>query len=594
MPDSSAPDSALPDSSQPDRHQPHLSPPPSPPPRENLAANLDRLLHSWQSRYTGGRSPSTVGLAFLDWEAHAANAPFQTAALGCAALKQWRRLLMMAMGSEPAIQPKADDRRFVHPGWQQHPFDCVLKAVLLGEEWCESVAQSPGGIGRPNERIVAYSVRQWLDLLSPTNIPWLNPEVIEATKQSGGRNFVEGMNNFLHDQANARGGAPDSAFVVGKDLAATPGKVVFRNKLMELIQYGPTTPTVGEQPVLIVPAWIMKYYILDLSPHNSLIGWLVGQGRTVFAISWRNPGAEMRDTSLDDYRTQGIMAAIDAVQVICGGGKIHATGYCLGGTLLTIAAAAMAREGDDRLASLSLFAAQVDFTEAGELQLFITEDQLDFLNDMMQTQGYLDSAQMGGAFQMLRSNDLVWAHGIRDYWLGEHEALNDLMAWNADGTRLPARMHIEYLRHLFLDNDLAEGRLLVEGRPLALDDLALPLFCVGTERDHIAPWHSAFKLHLLNHGELTFVLTSGGHNAGIVSEPGHPHRHFRIRVREAGGRTLGAEEWKADTAVQEGSWWTEWAGWLNRHSGPSIVPPSMGATDYPPLCAAPGSYVLER
>ena len=254
----------------------------------------------------------------------------------------------------------------------------------------------------------------------------------------------------------------------------------------------------------------------------------------MFAISWRNPGADMRDTSLDDYRTQGVMAAIDAVQAICGDAKIHATGYCLGGTLLSIAAAAMARDNDDRLASLSLFAAQTDFTEAGELQLFITEDQLDFLNDIMQTQGYLDSAQMGGAFQMLRSNDLVWSHAIRDYLLGEHDTPNDLMAWNADGTRLPARMHIEYLRGLFLDNDLAEGRFQVAGRPLALGDMKLPMFVVGTERDHIAPWHSVFKLHLLNDGELTFVLTSGGHNAGIVSEPGHPHRHFRIRVRDAG------------------------------------------------------------
>jgi polyhydroxyalkanoate synthase len=556
--------------------------------------NLDRMLHVWQSRYTGGRSPSTVGLALLDWAAHAANSPFQTAALASTAFGQWSRLVSTSMGGEVAIRPAPDDHRFASPAWQRYPYNLLTQAVLLGEEWWANVAKGSGGVGKPNARIVAFTVRQWLDLMSPSNVPWLNPEVIETTRASGGANLTAGMQNFLHDQAATNGGAPAGRFIVGKDLAATPGKVVFRNALIELIQYAPATATVGAEPVLIVPAWIMKYYILDLSPGNSLIRWLVAQGRTVFAISWRNPGADMRDTSLDDYRTQGVMAAIDAVSAVCGNARIHATGYCLGGTLLSIAAAAMARDNDDRLGSLSLFAAQTDFTEAGDLQLFITADQLNFLNDIMQTQGYLDSAQMGGAFQMLRSNDLVWSHAIRDYLLGEHDAPNDLMAWNADGTRLPARMHIEYLKGLFLDNDLAEGRFQVAGRPLALGDIKLPMFVVGTERDHIAPWHSVFKLHLLNDGELTFVLTSGGHNAGIVSEPGHPHRHFRIRVRAAAARTLGSEEWQRETAPQDGSWWLEWNAWLDRHSGPRVDPPPMGAPGFVPLCDAPGTYVQER
>jgi len=560
----------------------------------SVPENLDRMLHVWQSRYTGGRSPSTVGLALLDWAAHATNSPFQTAALASTALTQWSRLVSTTMGGEMAIRPAPDDHRFAGPAWQQYPYNLLTQAVLLGEEWLANVAKGPEGVGKPNARIVAFTVRQWLDLVSPSNVPWLNPEVIETTRASGGANLTAGMQNLLQDQAATNGGAPASRFIVGKDIAATPGKVVFRNALIELIQYAPATATIGAEPVLIVPAWIMKYYILDLSPGNSLIRWLVEQGRTVFAISWRNPGADMRDTSLDDYRKQGVMAAIDAVQAVCGHAKIHATGYCLGGTLLSIAAAAMVRDNDDRLASLSLFAAQTDFTEAGDLQLFITEDQLDFLNDIMQTQGYLDSAQMGGAFQMLRSNDLVWSHAIRDYLLGEHDTPNDLMAWNADGTRLPARMHIEYLKGLFLDNDLAEGRFQVAGRPLALGDMKLPMFVVGTERDHIAPWHSVFKLHLLNDGELTFVLTSGGHNAGIVSEPGHPHRHFRIRVRDAGARTLGPDEWQRVTAPQDGSWWSEWNAWLERHSGQRVEPPPMGASGSVPLCDAPGTYVLER
>ena len=563
------------------------------PPQLSAEANLDRKLHVWQSRFTAGRSPSTLGLAFSDWVVHAINAPFQTAALARTAMAQWQRLAHTAMGGGKAIVPLPGDRRFAHPAWQQRPYDLLTQAVLLGEEWWDSIVRSPGGVDPRNQRIVAFTVRQWLDLMSPSNVPWLNPEVIEATRNTGGANLAAGMRNLLRDQAAAHGGTVTSSFTVGGNLAATPGKVVFRNALIEVIQYAPATATVGAEPVLIVPAWIMKYYILDLSPGNSLIRWLVAQGRTVFAISWRNPGEEMRDTSLDDYRAQGVMAAIDAVQAICGDAKIHATGYCLGGTLLTIAAAAMARDNDDRLASLSLFAAQTDFTEAGELQLFITEDQLDFLNDIMQTQGYLSSAQMGGAFQMLRSNDLIWSHAIRDYLLGEHEVPFDLMAWNADGTRLPARMHIEYLRGLFLHNDLAEGRFRVGGRPLALDDMRLPMFVVSTERDHIAPWHSVFKLHLLNDGELTFVLTSGGHNAGIVSEPGHSHRHFRIRVRDAGAHTLGPDEWERDTAPQDGSWWVEWGKWLDRHSGRRVDPPPMGAPGFVPLCDAPGTYVRE-
>jgi polyhydroxyalkanoate synthase len=389
-------------------------------------------------------------------------------------------------------------------------------------------------------------------------------------------------------------GSPAVGFTVGGNVAAAPGKVVFRDALMELIQYAPSTEMLDAEPVLIVPAWITKYYILDLVSANSLILWLVGQGRTVFVISWRNPGADLRDTSLEDYRVLGIMAAIDAVRAICGDVKIHTTGYCLGGTLLSIAAAAMARDGDGRLASLSLFAAQTDFTGIGALQPFITEDQLDVLSDITQAQGYLDSAQMGGAFRVRYSNDLVWNGAIREYLLGEHDAPDDLLAWSADGPRLPPRMHIEYLRRLFLHNDLAEGRFRVAGRRLTLNELDVPLFVVGTERDQVAQWRSVFKLHFLNDGDLTFVLTSGGHNSGIVSEPGHVNRHFRIRVRTAGGRTLAPDEWERDTKPKAGSWWLAWGRWLGEHSsGSPGSPPPMGAPGFPPICDAPGLYVRE-
>ena len=409
---------------------------------------------------------------------------------------------------------------------------------------------------------------------------------------------MSGLHNFVEDFRRIASGRlmnEATGFTVGEHVAVTPGKVVLRNELMELIQYAPTTDRVRPEPILVIPAWIMKYYILDLSPNNSLIRYLVDQGFSVFCISWRNPGADLRDTSLEDYRRLGVMAAVDAVAAICGTRKIHACGYCLGGTLLAIAAAAMVRDGDDRLATVTLLAAQTDFTEAGELQLFTNESQLAFLDDVMWRQGYLDSTQMAGAFQLLRSNDLIWSRVIRTYLLGERDQPNDLMSWNADATRMPYRMHSEYLRRLFLRNDLAEGRYLVDGRPVAVSEIRAPIFSVSTETDHVAPWRSVYKIHLLNDGDVTFVLTSGGHNAGIVSEPGHRRRHYRIGHRADHAPYVSAEEWSAKAAAYEGSWWLAWVSWLNDNSGELGASPPLSAPEkgYPALVDAPGMYVRE-
>jgi polyhydroxyalkanoate synthase len=456
------------------------------------------------------------------------------------------------------------------------------------------------GVTPQHERQVEFATRQLLDVFSPANFVLTNPEVLKRTQAEAGLNLVRGFWNLVEDwdrAVNGRRPVGAEAFQVGRNLALSPGKVIFRNRLIELIQYAPATDNVRPEPVLIVPAWIMKYYILDLAPERSLVKHLVDQGFTVFAISWKNPGPEDRDLSLEDYRTLGIGAALDAVAKVAPDKQVHGVGYCLGGTLLAIAAAALAgaagKGGRDPFKTITFLAAQVDFEEAGELTLFINESQVTFLEDMMRHQGVLDASQMAGAFQMLRSNDLIWSRVVHDYLMGERAEMFDLMAWNADSTRMPYCMHSQYLRKLFLDNDLAEGRYRVDGRPIALTDIRAPVFAVGTETDHVAPWRSVFKLHLLLDADVTFLLTSGGHNAGIVSEPGRSGRRYRLREKGERDRYLDPDAWLRDTPLEEGSWWPAWTRWLAARSGPPVAPTEIGGRRLAPLADAPGTYVLE-
>ena len=570
------------------------------------AADLaDRSLHAAIARMTGGLSPAALFHAYSDWATHLAAAPGKRAQLVEKAVRKAVRFENYAYrcaiapgAAQDCIEPLPQDHRFADAAWRQWPFNFLSQAFLLQQQWWHNATTGIRGVSKRHEEMVAFGARQILDMTAPSNFLLTNPEILKHTIASGGFNLVRGLQNFIADWERASSGKKplgSEDFVVGRDLAVTPGKVVYRNRLIELIQYAPATATVRPEPILIVPAWIMKYYILDLSPRNSLVKYLTEQGFTVFMISWKNPGPEDRDLGMEDYRTQGVMAALDAVNTILPNRKVHAAGYCLGGTLLAIAAAAMARDGDDRLATKTVLAAQTDFTEAGELTLFINESQLAFLEDMMWSQGFLDSRQMAGAFQMLRSNDLVWSRLVHDYLLGEREPMTDLMAWNADTTRLPYRMHSEYLRRLFLDNDLAEGHFMVGDKPIALSDVHVPVFAVGTEWDHVAPWRSTYKVNLQTDTEVTYVLTTGGHNAGIVSEPGHPGRSFRVETKKAGDLYLDPERFLVEAPRKSGSWWPEWAAWLGDRSGaPTTVPPlGPPQADRASLRDAPGSYVLQ-
>jgi polyhydroxyalkanoate synthase len=565
---------------------------------------LDRWAHVQMSPLTRSTSTAGLRLAYIDWLTHLSQNPAEQFSLMRKAQEyfvQLARYIPEATGSscKPCIEPLVQDRRFLHAGWQTWPFNVWSQSFLLTQQWWQDATTDVRGVSPHHEDVISFTVRQMLDIISPANFVATNPEVLQRSAETGGANLLQGFKNYIEDvnrlQAHS-GPAGLEAFEVGKELAVTPGKVIYRNDLIELIQYLPSGAKTWPEPILIVPSWIMKYYILDLSPENSLIKYLVDQGHTVFTISWKNPESEDRNLGMDDYLRLGIMDAIDTVTSVVPDQKVHSVGYCLGGTLLSIAAAAMGRDGDDRLASMSLLAAQTDFSEPGELALFIDESQIAYLEDLMWDNGYLNSQQMAGAFQLMSSSDLIWSRMLKNYLLGERAVASDLMAWNADGTRLPYRMHSEYLRHMFLNNDLAGGSYTVHGKPVALTAISCPVYCIGTERDHVAPWRSVYKINLLTDTEVTFLLTSGGHNVGIVNPPGKPGRSYQVLTKQRHDPCLSADAWSEAAPLHEGSWWTDWTAWLKVRSGKKIAAPSMGdpVSGLVVLADAPGTYVMKK
>jgi polyhydroxyalkanoate synthase subunit PhaC len=575
----------------------------SPSAQSQDTAELERALRAQLATVTGGLAPDVYANAWWDWYLNLAeDPPKQWEILQDAATKafdNWAFALKAASGE--LLPPAAADARFAGDAWAQWPFNVYAHAYRNYVDWWHKAWSSVPGVARENERTLDFMARNALEAFSPANYLATNPELLDTTRVEAGVNLVRGFSHWLEDvqrTLDGKGPSGTEKFVIGRDIAATPGKVVMRNELVELIQYSPATPKVFAEPVIIIPAWIMKYYVLDLSASNSLVAYLVAKGHSVFMVSWKNPTASDRRLGMDDYLRLGIRDTVDAVSRIVPQQKIHSVGYCIGGTLLSIAAAMFAADGDKRLASVTLLAAQQDFSEPGELSVFISPSQLEMLEAVMSRTGVLKGEQMGAAFSLLRSRDLLWTPAVNSYLRGKRESPNDLMAWNADATRMPCRMHAEYLRQLYLNNALARGEFTAEGRRVDLSAIQVPMFVVGTETDHVAPWQSVYKARALTRSaDYTFLLTSGGHNAGIVSGPVHPRRRHRVRTWLNAGEALTAQAWYETTQPEAGSWWPVWQHWLAQHSTQALVPPpplGSAAAGFPPLADAPGEYVLQK
>ena len=568
---------------------------------------LDLPLKIALARWAHGISPASLAMAYADWFVHLGVSPSKQFQLASSALHkslQWLRFAGEAWLGRcvPCAEPLPGDRRFSRTAWQLPPYAVLAQGFLLAEQWWKEATTGVRGVSQHHQDVAGFSARQVLDMLSPSNSPCLNPEVLCATLASAGTNLAQGSANLWRDAVAVAGGGKArgvEAFRPGAGVALTAGKVVHRNHLMELIQYEPTTQRVQQEPLLIVPSWIMKFYILDLTPQDSLVRYLVDPGHTVCMVSWRNPGAEDRDLGLDDYVQQGVLDAIAAVQRMRPRARIHAAGYCLGGTLLAIAAALLGQRRDPVLRTVSLLAGQVDFERPGELGLFIDESQIAFLEDLMAERGYLDGREMAGAFQLINSKDLVWSKLVHEYLMGAQTPMTAMRAWNADATRLPARMHSEYLRRLYLENELAEGSFTVAGEAVSLRHLRVPLFVVATERDHVSPWRSVYRILRLASAPTEFVLVSGGHNVGIVSPPegpaAHPDAAYRRMRHEPDAAPPEPEGWlRAAPPPTRGSWWECWHQWLREHGDGRIAATPVAAPRHGKVVPAPGTYVHQE
>jgi polyhydroxyalkanoate synthase len=516
-------------------------------------------------------------------------------------LQVWNNAALRFLGQDvaPAVPTPPGDKRFKNPAWNDGTvFDFIKQSYLLTADWMQKTVHDVEGLDPQTRQKVRFYTRQFADALSPSNFVLTNPEVLKATVESNGENLVKGLQNLLTDLERGKGRlaismtAPD-AFVVGRNLATTPGKVVFQNELLQLIQYTPTTDEVYERPLLIVPPWINKFYILDLRQDNSFIRWAVSQGYTVFVVSWVNPDERLTGKTFDDYMVDGLLAAVGAACAASGTKDVSAIGYCIGGTLMAATLAYLAATGDERIKACTFFTAQVDFADAGELQVFVDEEQLKNLERLMAKRGYLEGSEMFTTFNMLRANDLIWSFVVNNYLLGKDPFPFDLLFWNADSTRMPARLHSYYLRNMYQRNLLAQpGGLTVRDVPLDLGRVTIPIYMQAGRDDHIAPARSVYKATQLFGGPVRFMLAGSGHVAGVVNPPAAKKYQHWLNDTKKNPATL--EEWQAAASEHPGSWWTDWNKWLSKLAGKKVPARVPGSGKLKAIEDAPGSYVLVR
>jgi len=508
--------------------------------------------------------------------------------MAASALKFWEG----GQDAGPIIEPEKGDKRFSAPDWQQNAiFDALKQSYLLAATTLLKTASQVEGLDEKQQRKLVFYLRQFLDAISPINFSFTNPQVIHEIVQTGGQNLVTGMEHLLRDLKAGQMKMTDTdAFALGQNLALTPGQVIYRNKLIELLQYTPATGTVYAIPLLFVPHWINKYYILDMQPQNSVIKFLVEQGFTVFVISWKNPEASMEEISFDDYLTLGPLTALDVVKEITGSPKVNTVGYCIGGTLLAMTLSYLAAKGDKTVDTAAFFVSLLDFSEVGDTGVFIDEPAIAYIEGQMMQRGYLDSRSMAAMFNMLRANDLIWSNVVNNYLLGKEPPAFDLLYWNADGTRMTRAAHSFYLRNTYLENNLIKpNKVALKGVPIDLGRIVQDIYAVGTEQDHLVPWRSAWRISQLTNGHVRFVVGGSGHIAGVINPPSKGRGYWTNDKP-----VKSAAEWFERAEHHDGSWWTDWVVWLQPRSGERVAPPSMGSATYLPLAPAPGTYVLEK
>ena len=576
-----------------------------------IAEQSQKLVTDFLARQTadggvggvGNPDPMGVGSAFLEMTKRMMADPAKLMkaqmTLWQDYLTLWQRTTQRLLGqeAEPVITPAKDDRRFKDSAWDENTlFDFIKQSYLLSARWMQSTVNDVQGLDDHTAKKVDFYTRQFVDAMAPSNFVMTNPEVLRTTVETGGENLVKGLEHLLKDLERGKGELRISmtdydAFQVGKNIASTPGKVVFQTDLMQLIQYTPTTPDVAKRPLMIVPPWINKFYILDLREKNSFVKWAVDQGHTVFVLSWVNPDERLAKKTFEDYMFEGVLAALDAITKQTGEKDVNAVGYCLGGTLLGSTLSYMAAKGDDRIKSATYFTTMLDFAEAGELSVFIDEEQLNYIEGQMNEKGYLDGAKMATTFNMMRANDLIWSFVVNNYLLGKDPFPFDLLYWNSDSTRMPAAMHSFYLRNMYQKNLLRQpGGITLGGVPIDLRTVKLPTFFLSTREDHIAPWKSTYQGTQLFSGPIKFVLSASGHIAGVVNPPAAEKYCYWTNAK----LPKAPDDWFKGATQTPGSWWPEWQRWVADFANGTVPARDPAKGKLKPLDEAPGSYVKER